>query len=294
MLKKILFFIAVLTAGPTWATEVPKLLGHVNDYAHVLTPTDVSELNSKLDTAERNLPNNPQIVLYILPRLPDESIGMFANAVYDAWFTGNKASNGVLALYAPGSRRLYIKVGEDLIQDFTDDNVNKITGPARSYVRAGSDIMVARILTDQIVDHLHTVLIQPTPPAPLVSKNLPAQISPEFKVTQVDSDWSESHGSGGISAFIVIPGVVIMFLACLAGFVIVSDRDKTRAYKKEYNQLVAKNSRKKSKAKSKTAKVTTAETKTVMPAKTASPAKKKPKAKSKTPAKEINNSLENN
>lgn len=308
MLKKLLFFIAVLTASPVGATEVPKLLGHINDYAHTLNPTVISELNSKLDTAETTLPNRPQIVFYTLPRLPDENIDTFANTVYKAWFSDTKAENGVLVLYAPGSRRLHVKVGNNLNSAFTDEVIGKITGSARSYVRADSNTMVIKVLTDKIINQLQSVPVttssvtntispEPVPTASEsvqpVDTNVSTQISPEFRVSQTDLDYKPASSSG-ISPFIVIPGVVLMFFACLVGFVVYSDWAKSRAYKKEYDEFVAKHKVKKPRSKPKTVTTNNTETKSVSATKRSPPAKKKRKPKVKTPVKETGKSTENN
>lgn len=95
------------------ALEVPPLKGRVNDYAGILVPATVRQLEEVLknfETAE-----STQIVLLTVPSLEGASLEDFSLRVVVAWKIGQKKlDNGALLLIAKNDHKLRIEVGNGL------------------------------------------------------------------------------------------------------------------------------------------------------------------------------------
>jgi uncharacterized protein len=112
--------IAILTfSSVLFALEVPPLKGHVNDYAGLLTPQTVQELEASLTAFERG--ESTQIVVLTIPSLDGEDLEEFSIRVAEEWRIGQKdIDNGVILLVAKQERKLRIEVGRGLEGKLTD------------------------------------------------------------------------------------------------------------------------------------------------------------------------------
>lgn len=111
------FVLASLAAA--YALEVPYLSGRVNDEAHVLSPSVVTELESLLKAYEDSTGN--QIAVLIIPSLEGESLEEYSLRVAETWKLGKKGvDNGALLLIAKNDRKLRIEVGYGLEASLTD------------------------------------------------------------------------------------------------------------------------------------------------------------------------------
>lgn len=115
-LTLVLFF---LCSQPVSALEVPPLKGRVNDYAGILAPATVRQLEEVLQRFEAT--ESTQIVLLTVPSLDGASLEDFSLRVVEAWQPGQaKLDNSALLLIAKNDRKLRIEVGYGLEGRLTD------------------------------------------------------------------------------------------------------------------------------------------------------------------------------
>jgi uncharacterized protein len=115
----------LLLAGPSRAFNVPAPEGYVNDFAGKLAPADVRALDQKLRAYDRQTGN--QIVVYVAPSLEGEAPADVAYAIFRGWKIGQRGKdNGVLLLWAPKERQVYIQTGKGVGGDLTDLQSNDI------------------------------------------------------------------------------------------------------------------------------------------------------------------------
>lgn len=109
----------LLTAASLMALAVPELKGRVNDYAHILSPGTVRQLDSELRSFEQT--DSTQIVVLTVPSLEGESIEDFSIHVAEAWKIGQaKRDNGVILVISRMDRKVRIEVGYGLEGKLTD------------------------------------------------------------------------------------------------------------------------------------------------------------------------------
>jgi uncharacterized protein len=116
----IALILALFTFSSTaFALDVPSLRGHVNDYAAMLSPATVQELEADLAAFERS--DSTQIVVLTIPTLEGETLEDFSIKVAEAWRIGQKkVDNGVIFLIAKQERKIRIEVGRGLEGKLTD------------------------------------------------------------------------------------------------------------------------------------------------------------------------------
>jgi len=111
----VLFF-SILSA---YALNVPALKDRVNDYAHLLSPATVSQLDNALGYFEQK--ESTQIVVLTVPTLAGDSLEDFSIRVAEKWKIGQKGlDNGAILLIAKKERKLRIEVGYGLEGKLTD------------------------------------------------------------------------------------------------------------------------------------------------------------------------------
>jgi uncharacterized protein len=109
----------LLSAAIVHAAPIPKLVGRVNDYAHVLTPEQISSLTKTLKDEEDTSSN--QIVILTVESLNGDSIEGFSYQVARDWKLGQHGKdNGVLIIAAVKDHKLRIEVGKGLEGALTD------------------------------------------------------------------------------------------------------------------------------------------------------------------------------
>lgn len=119
MKKIFLFIILILIFTQIFALKVPKLMGHVNDYAGILSQHEKNTLERMLISAENK--TSSQIVLLTIPSLKGESLEDFSMNVVETWKIGQKEfDNGILLLIAMKERKIRIEVGYGLEHIITD------------------------------------------------------------------------------------------------------------------------------------------------------------------------------
>jgi uncharacterized protein len=107
------------------AIDVPKLRDRVNDLAGVLTPDQISGLDSKLQSFETT--DSTQIAVLIIPSLEGDSLEDYSIRVAEAWKIGKKGrDNGAILLVSTGDRAVRIEVGYGLEGKLTDLRTGQI------------------------------------------------------------------------------------------------------------------------------------------------------------------------
>ncbi|MBW6521189.1 MAG: TPM domain-containing protein [Desulfoarculaceae bacterium] len=115
-LTLVLFFLCSQSVS---ALDVPPLKGRVNDYAGILAPATVRQLEEVLQRFEAT--ESTQIVLLTVPSLDGASLEDFSLRVVEAWQPGQaKLDNSALLLIAKNDRKLRIEVGYGLEGRLTD------------------------------------------------------------------------------------------------------------------------------------------------------------------------------
>jgi uncharacterized protein len=101
------------------ALTVPALKGRINDYAQILSPATISQLDNALRYFEQQ--ESTQIVVLTVPTLSGDSLEDFSIRVAESWKIGQKKlDNGAILLIAKQERKLRIEVGYGLEGRLTD------------------------------------------------------------------------------------------------------------------------------------------------------------------------------
>ena len=138
---------------PLMALEMPdRPMGRVNDYAKVLSPSEVAQLEERSHKFEAETSN--QIVIAIFPTLGDEDVDDFTNRLFIKWKLGQQErNNGVLIAVFHQDRKVRIEVGYGLEGVLTDALASEIIrneiAPAFRQERYAEGLMAAVNAIDQ-------------------------------------------------------------------------------------------------------------------------------------------------
>lgn len=106
-------------------TEAPYLSGRVNDYANMLSPNTVAELEEELKAHEDSTSN--QVAVLIVSSLEGAVLEEYSSKVVETWKLGRAdKDNGVLLLIARDDRKVRIEVGNGLEGDLPDITCGRI------------------------------------------------------------------------------------------------------------------------------------------------------------------------
>jgi uncharacterized protein len=101
------------------ALEVPELSGRVNDFAGILSPATVQQLEGSLVAFENE--QSTQLVVLTIPSLENDSLEEFSMRVAEQWKIGRQGlDNGAILLVARNERKIRIEVGYGLEGSLTD------------------------------------------------------------------------------------------------------------------------------------------------------------------------------
>ncbi len=130
----VLFLGCAVGAG---ALEVPPLRGRVNDYAGLLGPRAVRNLEQSLEQLERQ--DSTQVVVLTIPSLEGADLEEFCLTVAEAWKIGHEnRDNGALFVVVQNDRKMRIEVGYGLEGRLTDLLAGRILDQeVRPLFRAG-------------------------------------------------------------------------------------------------------------------------------------------------------------
>lgn len=114
-----------LWSGRAQALAVPPLAARVNDLAQVLSPTEQTQLEARLEAHERS--TGQQFALLTVPSLAGDSIEDFSMRVVEAWQLGSdQRDDGLLMVVAVQDRRMRIEVGYGLEGSIPDALAGRI------------------------------------------------------------------------------------------------------------------------------------------------------------------------
>ncbi|HVS97919.1 MAG TPA: TPM domain-containing protein [Puia sp.] len=116
LLALLIFPLCLLTVKGAFAQDVPPKPNpptRVNDYAHVMTPDQVSALEQKLIAF--NDSTTSDIVIVTVPDIGDASIEDYALKILRTWGVGDKKNNnGIVILADIKDHKIYIAIGYGL------------------------------------------------------------------------------------------------------------------------------------------------------------------------------------
>jgi len=120
MKRLFLHILALLVfAASALALEPPALRGHVNDYAALLSPSAVAQLEQQLQELEKS--DSTQVVVLTVPSLEGDSLEDFSIRVAEKWRIGQQGvDNGVILLVSKAEHKIRIEVGRGLEGKLTD------------------------------------------------------------------------------------------------------------------------------------------------------------------------------
>jgi uncharacterized protein len=116
--------------------DLPKPTDYVSDFAHVLSPQAVAQLDSLCSQLDHSKANS-QIAIVTVRNLDGDDSADFANQLEDAWKVGKKGSDkGALVLLAVDDHKYRIDVGYGLEGILNDAKVGDIGREMVPYLRA--------------------------------------------------------------------------------------------------------------------------------------------------------------
>lgn len=120
LLRSLFAFLLVLAPLSAQAQpSFPKLTGRVVDEAHLLSVTQVAELNQLSEQVQQA--STRQFVVATIPDLQGYDIETYGYQLGRAWGIGQKdANNGIILIVAPNDRKVRIEVGYGLEPIMTD------------------------------------------------------------------------------------------------------------------------------------------------------------------------------
>lgn len=135
--------------------EWPTPSGWVNDYAHVLTPTEIANMESVINRMSRD--SGVEVTVVTIPSTGSYSPKEYAVELFSRWGVGKKgADNGLLILLAVGERRIEVETGYGLEGTLPDGRVGALLDrffvPEAKMGRYGAGILA-------LLSHLESAIV---------------------------------------------------------------------------------------------------------------------------------------
>lgn len=124
----LLVVVAFLTvvAGPLWAQQLPKPVGHVNDFANIIPAGDEQRMEQIIVAVREQTPAEIAVVT-VESMSPYATIEDYGIALADAWKVGSSSDDaGVILILALAEREVRIEVGYGLEGAIPDGKVGSI------------------------------------------------------------------------------------------------------------------------------------------------------------------------
>lgn len=146
----------VFVGHPVFAYTSPgKASGYVNDFAHVLSDDQASDLTSQVHLYKERSTN--EIAVVTVPTTGDESIEQYAVQLFQEWGIGQKQrDNGVLILAAIQDRKIRIEVGYGLEPILTDTKSAQIITHAKPLLNQEKYSEALKEITQEIITTIDT------------------------------------------------------------------------------------------------------------------------------------------
>ncbi|MES2215861.1 MAG: TPM domain-containing protein [Patescibacteria group bacterium] len=140
ILLSVIFFLPLATFAYT-SPGSPR--GFVNDFAHILTSSEVTDLEAKLVALKSS--TSAEVAVVTVSSLGDETVESYATKLFAEWGIGGKEKDtGILLLVAPSEHEVRIEVGyglEGAVTDLQSGNIiRKVITPAFKEGKYGEGI----------------------------------------------------------------------------------------------------------------------------------------------------------
>jgi uncharacterized protein len=144
-----------LLALPLWLSAEPvsqlRPTDYVNDFAHVLDPTTIAQLDNICQQLDQK--GHAQIAVVTINSLDGSDIESYAVGLYKQWGIGSKATDhGVLILLATQDHRYRIEVGYGLEPILPDGKVGSIGREAVPLLRQNDYKGAVTLMTSRVAD----------------------------------------------------------------------------------------------------------------------------------------------
>src|SRR5579864_4444246 len=152
-LRHLLVALVIAFAVSASAEPISQLkpTGYVNDFAHVLDPTTVRQIEDICRQIDEKA--HAQIAVVTINTLDGSDIESYAVELFKQWGIGSKSTNrGVLILYAIQDRRARIEVGYGLEPILPDGKVGSFQREAIPLVRSGNYNQALLLVTSRVAD----------------------------------------------------------------------------------------------------------------------------------------------
>ena len=147
----------VLLSIAAWAEPASSLhpTDYVNDFAHVLNPATISQIDDICLQIEQKA--HAQITLVTIKTLDGADIESYAVNLFHQWGVGSKSTDrGVLILYAIQDHRARIEVGYGLEPILPDGKVGGFQREAIPLMRAGNYDQALLLVVSRVADVIAT------------------------------------------------------------------------------------------------------------------------------------------
>jgi uncharacterized protein len=173
------------------------LAGYVNDFAHILDPNTVAQIDSLCQQIDQKA--HAQIAVVTIDTLDGADIESYAVDLFKSWGVGSKSTNrGVLILYAIKDHRARIEVGYGLEPILPDGKVGGFQRETIPLMQRGNYSAALLLVTNRVAG----VIAQDA------GIQIPTVSAPPS--IRAPSHANEQHISiGGIIAFVVILVIVL-------------------------------------------------------------------------------------
>ncbi len=188
-MKQFLLILLVLTTSLSFAQELPKPTGFVNDFAGLLTAESAKSLNDDLIAFEQRTSN--EIVVVTVKSLGGKDIADYAREIGTTWGVGKKGKdNGIVFLIAPNERKMRIQTATGVRSILTDAKADEIR----------DNIVIpcfkSRNIPKGIIDGTHAIIDAFTPAPTPVEENKTAEAPAEVATPVTTSDSPQIDGQG--------------------------------------------------------------------------------------------------
>ena len=153
-LKTIAVAVSLLTLAAVLRSEPASQLrpsNYVNDFAGVLDPTAVAQLNSLCQEVDEK--GHAQIAVVTVKSLDGSDIESYAVALFKQWGIGSKSTDhGVLILLATQDHRYRIEVGYGLEPILPDGKVGSFGREAVAFLKQNDYNGAVSLMTERVAD----------------------------------------------------------------------------------------------------------------------------------------------
>jgi uncharacterized protein len=197
LLLAAIFPFAALPASAQSVDSLPKPTDYVSDFAHVLSPQAVAQLDSicgQLDHSNANA----QIAIVTVENLNGDDAADYSNQLEDKWKIGKKGSDkGALVLLAVDDHKYRIDVGYGLEGILNDAKVGDIGRAMVPYLRAKDYDSAVTLAVGQV--------------AQVIATDANVTLQDEPAVATEPAPQAHHSSGGGLGQLIIIVLVLLFF-----------------------------------------------------------------------------------